>query len=350
LLVISLAGIGDTLMATPLIRALRQAHPEAEIEALVLWPGSAQLLAGNPFLSTVHQQNLLSAPRLQSLRFLFRLRQRRYDASFNCHPQGRREYRLVTRLIGALRRLSHTYENESWVDRWLVTDTLPQDYAVPCAVNSLRLLGLLGWPLPGPPPAYDLFLTDAEDAWARQWLQTQGLQDQLWFGVHVGSGGTKNLALRRWPETRWRELFLLLQAERPDLPVVAFGGPGEAEVHARLATAVPAVRFPAFPSLRHAAALLRHARGFLSVDTAFMHLAAAVRVPHQFVLETPTFNPSVEPLRPDWIRIPNPAVGTRHLEFYRYDGRSIAGTPAELERIMSAVTVEAVLTALNRTC
>jgi ADP-heptose:LPS heptosyltransferase len=48
ILVISLAGIGDTLFATPLIHELRANFPAANIDALVLWTGSKHLLEGNP--------------------------------------------------------------------------------------------------------------------------------------------------------------------------------------------------------------------------------------------------------------------------------------------------------------
>lgn len=78
----------------------------------------------------------------------------------------------------------------------------------------------------------------------------------------------------------------------------------------------------------------------------FMHLAAAMSVPHQFVIETPTVNPCILPLREDWTLIPNPAVAGRNLEFYRYDGRPIAGSPDEIRRQMDSVTVDAVCSAL----
>lgn len=140
ILVLSLAGIGDTLMVTPVIHELRCQFPTASIDVAVVWPGSAQLLQGNPHIRTVHQLNLLEAPRSQVLRFLRGLRSQRYDLSITPHPQGRREYRIVTRIIAARRRLSHTYENQSWLDRWLVTDSLPQDYSVSGAENNLRLV------------------------------------------------------------------------------------------------------------------------------------------------------------------------------------------------------------------
>ena len=71
LLVISLAGIGDTLFATPLIHELRANFPAANIDALVLWPGSKNLLEGNPHLNSVHQKNLICAGKVESLRFLW---------------------------------------------------------------------------------------------------------------------------------------------------------------------------------------------------------------------------------------------------------------------------------------
>jgi len=50
ILVISYAGIGDTLFATPLIHELRAMHPGATIDALVRWRGAKDLLEGNPHL------------------------------------------------------------------------------------------------------------------------------------------------------------------------------------------------------------------------------------------------------------------------------------------------------------
>jgi ADP-heptose:LPS heptosyltransferase len=348
ILVISLAGIGDTLMATPVLAALRRGYPSAEIDVAVMWPGSAQLLRGNPAVDRVHQCNLIQEGKGRSLLFLLGLRRRGYDLSITCHPQGRRVYRWVTRVIGARRRLSHRYENQMWLDRWLVTDSVEQDYGVGCAENNLRLLEMAGCPVEAGPLNYGLFLEPAEVEWAQNWEREVGLAGTRWVGIHVGSGGTKNLALRRWPLALWMEWVLGLREALPDVGVVAFGGPEEREAHERMQKRLPAgsVLFPPTPDLRHAAALVGRASAFVSVDTAFMHLAAARAVPHQCVIQTPTLNPPVYPMRPDWTWIPNPAVGERALDFYRYDGRPMAGTNAELERIMESVRPRTVLEAV----
>lgn len=350
ILVIALSGIGDTLIATPLIHQLRSQYPAARIEALVLWPGAASLLANNPNLTAVHQHPFHTAPLLDSLQVVARLRRERFDLSINTHTQGRREYRVISRLIGARERLSHEYENQSWIDRRLVTRSLPQDYSVHGAVNNQRLLGLLGDVSTATPPAYELFLSAAERVWAARTAGTLGLNHANAMGVHVGSGGTKNLALRRWPLEHYLDLTHRLLAAAPRLRLVFFGGPDELHAHTLLHSRLDPKRihFPTTPTVRHAAALLGHVGGFLSVDTLFMHLAAAVRVPRQWVIETPTVNPPILPLRPDWTLIPNPAVAGRNLDFYRYDGRPIAGTRDSLQRIMASVTVDAVEQALLR--
>src|SRR5215470_1411416 len=101
ILVISLAGIGDTLFATPLIHELRANFPDAQLDALVRWKGAADLLQGNPHLNTVYQKDLVRLGPFRALGFLSQLRRNRYDFSINTHPQSRVHYRLVARLINA---------------------------------------------------------------------------------------------------------------------------------------------------------------------------------------------------------------------------------------------------------
>ena len=79
-----------------------------------------------------------------------------------------------------------------------------------------------------------------------------------------------------------------------------------------------------------------------------MHLAAAMKVPKLVVIETPTWNKPIEPYGHPFTLIPNPAVAGRNLDYYRYDGRGIRGSPAELLRCMTSVTVESVCQTLHQ--
>lgn len=349
-LVIALAGIGDTLLATPLIAELRANFPEAILHAFVLWPGSKDILEGNPHLDAVHQCNLIREPWLRAVRFLWRLRRQRYDISINAHPQSRRAYRLVARLIGAPQRLSHAYDNACFLDRLLVNRVIPQDYTIHGVENNLRLLELLGRRPVLPEADCRVYLSPADEQWAETFLRAHQLVDRPRLGIHVGSGGTKNLRLKRWPLGCYLELVRRLTQESPRTAILLLGGPEEQADHAQILQQVPgdAVFSPHTRTLRQATALIKRCQVFLSVDTALMHLAAAVKVPRQIVIEAPTLNTTNLPWRQPFILVPNPAVHGRNLEFYRYDGRGIRGTAEELIRCMEAVKVEDVLAAVKK--
>lgn len=344
ILVISLAGIGDTLFATPLIHELRAHHPEAQIDALVMWRGSKDILEGNRHLTTIYQKNLIKSGKLETWRFLQMLRKQRYDISFNTHPQSRIHYRIVARIINARIRASHEYENFGSLDRRLVNRTLPQNYNQHAIENNLALLKFLNDEPYVPKHGYELFLTAAENQWADEFIAKNNLAHRPIFAIHVGSGGTKNLALRRWPLGNYLVLIQQLNRELPEAAILLFGGPEEEKDHERIAaqTDPKHVFIVRSENLRYAAALLKKCDAFLSVDTALMHLAAAVHTPNQIVIETPTWNKPIEPRTESFTLIENPAVHGRNLEYYRYDGRDIQGSDEELVRCMKAVSVDTV--------
>ena len=83
ILVLSLSGIGDTLMATPMLHELRLQYPSATLDVLVLWAGAAQVLRGNPHVREVIQHDFLKASQASSAARCLELRGRRYDLSIN---------------------------------------------------------------------------------------------------------------------------------------------------------------------------------------------------------------------------------------------------------------------------
>ncbi len=348
ILVISLAGIGDTLSATPLLHELRANFPAATIDVLVMWPGAKDLLEHNPHVNRVFQKNLLKCGRLEALKFLWSLRREGYQLSINTHPQSRIHYRIAAWLAGAEVRISHEYECFNWLDRWLVTGALPQDYSRHAAENNLAVLPLIGAQEKLPAHELELFLTATEEKWADDFLARASLTGKKWLGVHVGSGGTKNLALRRWPLENFIELSRRLSGWQKDFPILFFGGPEEAVGHEKIRSQLVNAIFPPTKNLRQAAALLRRARAFLSVDTALMHVAAAMKVPAQMVIETPTWNKPIEPFGNPFTLIKNPAVNGRGLDFYRYDGGDIKGTREELIACMESVTVADVFATVTK--
>src|SRR6266581_7205009 len=115
ILVVKLATIGDLLLATPALRALRETYPQARIDLLVT-PASAGLLDGWEVIDRLivldkylfdYPQQLLKNPRnLLRLRPLWReLRDGHYDAVLLMHHLtlffGRLKHKLLMRATGA---------------------------------------------------------------------------------------------------------------------------------------------------------------------------------------------------------------------------------------------------------
>jgi ADP-heptose:LPS heptosyltransferase len=342
ILLIAMSGIGDTLIATPLLRELRANFPAAQIDALVMWAGARDLLEGNPNVHHVWQKNLIKDGALKSLPFLRQVRRERYDVSLNAHTQGRIAYRGLAAFLGAKRRVGHAYDNTGWLDRaWFMHAMVPEDYSIHSIENNNRLLPLMGAKTLLASHDMELFLTPAEEQFAREFAAAHQLTSRRVLGIHVGSGGTKNLTLKRWPLVNYIELLKRLTTSHPQVTVLLFGGPEEREAHARIHTEVasPHIVIPETRNLRQAAALLKHCHAFLSVDTALMHLAAAMKVPNQIVIEAMTLNATNVPYGNKFTLVPNPVVNGRNLDYYRYDGGPIRGRDEELIAAMESVTV-----------
>ena len=352
ILVISLAGIGDTLMATPLIREFRTIYPDAIIDVFVMWRGAYDTLQGNPYVNTVFFRNLIHENKFGSLKFLRMLARRKYDISINTHPQSKLEYRFVARLINARMRLSHNYHHSPWYGRLLGDRTIPQDYEKHSVEQTMDLLPFIGLKPVLPSHEYDLFLTPEEFAWAEQFIRERNLAGKKLFAFHVGTSGTKNLALRRWPVKHYIGLIRRFHQNHPDVSILLFGGPEEVQLHAEILANVPHDRVFEVKSrnFRESAALLRRCDMVISGDTSIMHLGSAVKVPWQFVLETPTFYKPNYPYGRPFVLIRNPGVNGENLKYYLYDGHGIKGTPDQLRALMASITVDQAYETIRATC
>jgi lipopolysaccharide heptosyltransferase II len=299
-LVISLAGAGDTLMATPLLRELRAAWPQARIDVLVMQGVTARdILGGNPAVDRILYHNFMAEPFLRSVAYCLRLRRERYDLSFSVMPQNRLEYNGVAWLAGARRRIGFDFAVKCGaLERWLQTDLVREDIAAHLVDNNLRLFTEgAGRPLAAAPHRLELAIPPAADRAAADWLAARVPEGGLCVGFHPGSGTTKNLALRRWDPSHWAALARRM-AERHGAHILLFGAAEEQELRDRI------IREAGQPDGRvlsvepqpilQAAALIRRMRLFVCCDTLLTHIAAAAGVP-TVVIMGPTPHTSVYP-------------------------------------------------------
>ncbi|MGP9466635.1 glycosyltransferase family 9 protein [Halomonas sp. TP35] len=262
--------LGNALISTPVIDALRQRFPAARIDYLTT-DKTLPLLAQQP----VDYFHVLSRTAIlrpwQCLSLLRQLRAARYDLAVQV-SSGSTTGLMVTRLInarysmgrrrGALRsyhvevegRASHAYED---------------------IVLLTRPLGIACRPRP------TLLLTLAERQQALSQLQQLAVPMQAngngapFIAVFVG--GHQN---KRWPLSFW--LRLITDLETRSLAHVVFVGPEEARLAPTLAQHMATATFGSlcYPRpLREFAAMLDNAQLLITPDSGPMHLAAALDVP-----------------------------------------------------------------------
>jgi len=268
ILVINVTRIGDTLLATPVLRALAVAWPQARIDVLA-HPKRVEVLQHLPFLART------GAIEKQRARLMGWWPQRRYDlALVYGHDTSLLKYALrVAARVVAFRQ--GRPEIDSRLFRAVDEPPPHTEHAVD---RALRLTGALGIPAAGKRLA--LCLTTDELAWAAQQLAGTGL-DGAWplIGLQVASFPTK--AYRDWPVTHFAELCERIVATWPQAGFLIFGGPEEMQRTAWLKEKLGtrAALLAGKLSLRQTAAMMARTHAYVGVDTGPTHIMSTFDIP-----------------------------------------------------------------------
>jgi heptosyltransferase-3 len=285
-LVTKLRHHGDVLLTSPVFTVLQSALPAAEIDALV-YRETAPLLEGHPALARLHtidrdwkRRGPLRQWRAETA-LLGALRERRYDLVVHLteHPRGAWLCRLLRPRYAVGRELprAHWLWRTSFTHYYRLPRARPR-HMVECNLDALRRLGLQ------PPEAQRRLVLvphAADTARAQQCLAQHGLEAGRFIQLHPGS----RWQFKCWTAEAYAALVTAIVGD--GWRVVVTGAPDANEqrlVAAILKQLAPAVRAQVVDlagtlSLRELAALTKVARMFVGVDSAPMHIAAAVGTP-----------------------------------------------------------------------
>jgi heptosyltransferase-3 len=278
-------NIGDVLMMTPALRALRETFPAARITAIVN-SGTEAMLAHNPHIDEVlvyerdegkHGANFWRRMRYE-LRFLGELRRRRFDLTIGFTEGDRAAWSAL--FCGARYRLGFTHYSRGKYDPRRLIYNLPAPSSAPPQHEVERHFCILreaGLSLNSTEPGeLCLVVTDELRAWARKELS--GLRPAPVVHVHPVS----RWLWKCWGDEAMAEVIDWLQTER-GARVVVTTGPIERERErardiVRLCRTRP-LFYDGNLTLGQTAAISAESDGYFGVDTAPMHMAAAVGVP-----------------------------------------------------------------------
>lgn len=290
LLVVMPSWLGDCVMATPLLRRLRNALPGSLVGGLVR-PGLDELLDGSGFFDEVHVERAsgVMGPKHAAAK----LRPRRYDTALlltNSFSTA-----LCTRIAGIPRRVGYDRDARGF----LLTDRVEAPRTpegrwvpVPAVAYYWRLADAL---LNGPPglpfgagrwPADGVTLPDdirlelgttlTQDDQTGRILRAAGICESERLAI-LNPGG--NNPAKRWPADRFARLAEHLMRSH-GLRVVINGSPGEADLCREIARETGAVVLPEHGvTIGSLKGIVRRCGLMVTNDTGPRHIAAAMGVP-----------------------------------------------------------------------
>jgi len=280
ILVIKLKHIGDVLLTTPAIRALKENLPDSEIYVLVP-KGTEEVIAGNPdvkgILTLDRDRGLGPWRRLwDGLRLAREIRRLGFDLVLET-GKGDREA-ILGILSGARYRVGYEPKGSGFLGRgYLLTHRVTLDHGKHIVEANLDLCRTIGLE----PKEKDLKLavSSKEMGFVEGLLQGEGvLSGDLLVTIHPVS---------KWLFKCWRDEGFAAVAdylvERYRARVAITSGPAEGEVK-KARRVVDLMKTPPIDlvgqlSIKELAALISRSRLFLGVDSAPMHIAAAVKTP-----------------------------------------------------------------------
>ncbi len=257
--------IGDAVISTPVLDALRTLAPSAAIDVLAS-PGNAVVFRGD---DRVNETIVWPGSLIGRARAILHARRNQYDAVL----QLVFNQTTIPSLIACLMAPRGVVAGKRGNDRDDLMDIavmLPQEHF---ADRTLALVyAAAGLPFPDAPVRYTLGLTEAHHREAGAGLEAAGLRARRFIMLNISSGGPRR-------ELTSRQNTEIAQALiRGGWDVGVMGRPDAGEKIAAVAAASGA-RAVEFPSFLAAAAAIERAAMIVTPDTSIVHAACAVGVP-----------------------------------------------------------------------
>lgn len=272
------SGIGDAIMAMPILNKLRTFFPATTIDVLVR-PESKSLFEGLTDFGRLYVLPTSYAP-LPLARLCFRMFLKKYDFYIGCIPSNTIRQMIIPLMPRIPCRIKHRTPHRGFRDLdFLFTHVEPIPdgrHRVDCNMDLLKYVGI---DPAGLKPSLHLDVTDAHRESVLSILRQLGFEENRpTVGFHPGCNPLA--AFKRWPPDRYAQLADYLQ-DVHRAQVMLVGGRDEMDDVARIVqlTKRKPIVLAGRTKLMETAAAIKHCAFFVSNDSGVMHLATAVGVP-----------------------------------------------------------------------
>jgi len=265
ILAVRLYGIGNMILATPALQALKDGYPASRITVLVSDKSAADVVSGSPVVDSVI---FFDPARALDGEFLKKLRQEHFDLAVVFYPMGVVDLPLITSLACAGYRSGY----RDAVRDNLYTHPLDVDYGKGEGQSNLDLACRAGG-APGGGPFFSIGERNRARI-GRLFADNRIRSDEIVVSMHPGSQ-----EMRRWPKERFAEVGDRL-ANDYRAQVVLIGGPGEEGLCRDISRLMQSPSIVATGlTLKETAEVIRRSALFIGNDSGPMHIASAVSTP-----------------------------------------------------------------------
>ncbi len=283
-LVVNLGGIGDLLLSTPALRALKKAYPLASVSFLGV-SRTCEVARSIKYFDRVipfefydEEKRTFFFGRFSSLfKFLSGLRSEGFELAINMRTivslSSAFKMAFLFFMVGAPYRLGRNTEGRGFFLNLKIPesdegDRLEMEY-------DLETIRLLGADVSDASFDADLFWENDNPVF-KQLLAKEGVNeaDQI---ITVNPGGMPS---HRWPLENFIKVIEGLK-NRPSCKIIIIGGPAEMNLSQRLKLRLGAsiVDLTGRLGIQDTAGLLRRCALFITNDTGPMHIAAILKTP-----------------------------------------------------------------------
>jgi heptosyltransferase-3 len=275
ILVIKLKQPGDVLVSTPVLQALKTAWPEAEVSYLVP-RGTEDMLADHPGLAGLYVLDRRHGSWREAWRLIKELRRRPFDAALELSGGDRGAFFAF--MSGARQRVGFARPRQPFWQRIGVFTTLLPRPPVTMHMVEHNLEGVRALGITPENPRLQFFWSEAVEAKIAAWLAKQGLSPKGFVVMHPGAGWR----FKCWTPAGYARIIEALEGDW-GLPVVLTGSQAahEQDLLQQILQGcrLRPLNLAGMLTLKELGALIAKARFFFGMDSAPMHLAAAVGTP-----------------------------------------------------------------------
>lgn len=260
ILVIQTAFIGDVILITPLVRAIKESFPEASIDLIVV-PKSSEVLQNNPNINSIIIFDKKKNKLFSFFKILNIIKKKKYDIAFLPHSS------LTSTILTFLGRIPIRVGFDRWISRKLLTHKVTHIKNVFKIEKYLHLLS---------PFSKERFGIQTELFPTSKMENTvEKLLSELNTNKKIALAPGSIWYTKRWPEENYRKLIGYLS--ELNYGIILIGSKDEEELCDRLNPKINSLNLAGKLSILESASIIKNCDLMICNDSGALHIANAMQ-------------------------------------------------------------------------